>query len=177
MSRDQRADDQLVHELYAQYGSALLGYVSGLVDGDRQRAEDIVQETLLRAWRHPEVMRDDRRPPRAWLFTVARNLVIDAHRARTARPAELSEGVVDDRPGLADSDGGIDAALLRFELVDAINALSPAHRDALVVVHYQGHSVAEAATILGVPEGTVKSRCHYAMRSLRVLLQERGLVP
>ena len=55
---------------------------------------------------------------------------------------------------------------LGFEILDALESLSIAHRDALVLVFYQGHSMAEAGAILGVPEGTVKSRCHYAMRSL-----------
>ena len=174
MPRNPPADDQLVRELYGQYGSALLGYVSGMVGGDRQRAEDIVQETLLRAWRHPEVLRSEDRSPRAWLFTVARNLVIDSYRAQSSRPVELSDEVV----GQAGStDGGMDSVLTRFELIEALGGLSPSHREALVLVFYRGHSIAEAAVLLGVPEGTVKSRCHYALRTLRVLCQERGLVP
>jgi len=167
------ADEQLVRELYDQYAPELLGYVSRLVGGDRQRAEDIVQETLLRAWRHPEVLRDEERSPRAWLFSVARNLVIDAYRAQSARPRE----VLDEQPGATVStDDGVDSMLNRFELLDALESLSPAHRDALVLVFYEDCSMSEAAQFLGVPEGTVKSRCHYAMRALRVLFQERGLV-
>ena len=174
MSGSARADEQLVRALYAQYGSSLLGYVSGLVGGDRQRAEDIVQETLLRAWRHPEVLGDEGRSPRPWLFTVARNLVIDAHRARSVRPVE----VLDDVDGASGStDGGMETALTRFELLDALTGLSAPHRDALILVFYRGHSIAEAAELLGIPEGTVKSRCHYALRTLRVLCQERGLIP
>ncbi len=168
------ADERLIRELYDRYAPALLGYVSGLVNGDRQRAEDVVQETLLRAWRHPEVLTDGTRTPRAWLFTVARNIVIDSHRARGSRPAE----VLDDNAGDSVSDdGGIDQALLRYELLDALEALSAAHRDVLVLVFYEGRSMGEVAALLGVPEGTVKSRCHYAMRSLKVQCQERGLVP
>lgn len=174
MPSSPQADERLIRELYDRYAPALLGYVSGLVGGDRQRAEDIVQETLLRAWRHPEVLQDDGRSPRAWLFTVARNLVIDSHRARASRPPEI----LDDTAGEAASDdGGIDLALQRYELLDALDSLSPSHRDVLVLVFYEGRSIAEAAAVLGVPEGTVKSRCHYAMRSMRVQFQERGLVP
>jgi RNA polymerase sigma-70 factor, ECF subfamily len=174
MSRRPGADEELVRELYAQFAPALLAYVSRLVGGDRQRAEDIVQETLLRAWRHPEVLQDEARSPRAWLYTVARNLVIDSHRAQSSRPPEVFDEVAG---GSGSTDGGMDAALTRFELLDALDSLSAAHRAALVLVFYEGHSMAEAAVRLGVPEGTVKSRCHYAMRSLRVLFEERGLVP
>lgn len=174
MSGIPRADEQLVRELYEQHAQVLLGFVSGLVGGDRQRAEDIVQETLLRAWRHPEVLQDDGRSPRAWLISVARNLVIDAYRAQSARPREvLDDPPIDD----GSVDDGIDSLLNHFELLDAINSLSPAHRDAVVLVFYEDRSIAESAELLGVPEGTVKSRCYYAMRALRVLFQERGLVP
>jgi RNA polymerase sigma-70 factor (ECF subfamily) len=160
--------------LYAQYARGLLGYVSSLMGADRQRAEDIVQETLLRAWRNPEVLQDQGRSPRAWLFTVARNLVIDAHRAQTARPPEL---LVDPPNWVGSTDGGMDALLTRFELLDALDCLNPDHRDVLLLVFYEDHSIAQAAELLNVPEGTVKSRCHYAMRALRVLFQERGLIP
>ena len=172
MSDGQHADEQLVRELYDEYAPGLLSYVSGLMGADRQKAEDIVQETLMRAWRHPEVLEDEGRSPRGWLFTVARNLVIDAHRAQLARPSEL---LVDppERVGVTD---GMDELLNRFELLNALDSLNPDHREVLLLVFYQDHSVAQAAQALGVPEGTVKSRCHYALRALRVLFQERGLV-
>lgn len=171
MARQQFTDDELIRELYAEFGTALLRYVTGLVAGDRARAEDIVQETLLRAWKHPEVLTE--RSPRPWLFTVARNLVIDDFRARTARPTETA---ADAPGGEASTDGGITAAITRFELQDALAALPPQHREALVAVYYRDLSITEAAHELGVPEGTVKSRCYYALRALRVLCDERGLL-
>ncbi|MFD0883651.1 sigma factor, partial [Streptosporangium algeriense] len=77
------ADEQLVRALFDEHGGPLYGYVLRLT-GDSGRAEDVVQETLLRAWRHPDALSG--KPIRAWLFTVARNLVVDQHRARKARP-------------------------------------------------------------------------------------------
>jgi RNA polymerase sigma-70 factor, ECF subfamily len=165
-------DEQAVRDLYDRYGTALLGYVSGLVNGDRQRAEDVVQETFLRAWRAPAVLASS--SPRAWLFTVARNIVIDAHRARSSRAPEV---LIEPAAETVADDGGIAQALMRYEVLEALESLSPAHRDVIVVVFYQGRSMADAALVLGIPEGTVKSRCYYAMRSLRVLFQERGLLP
>jgi hypothetical protein len=86
-------------------------YVSGLVGGDRRRAEDIAQETLLRASRHPEVLHDEAARRRPGLFSFARNLVMEAHRAQSARPRE----VLDDLPGGPGStDGGMDFMLIRF---------------------------------------------------------------
>src|SRR5664280_406722 len=70
-----------------EHGVALFGFILRLVDGDRQRAEDVVHETLLRAWKHPAALHPYRENPRPWLFTVARHLVIDERRARRTSPA------------------------------------------------------------------------------------------
>lgn len=158
--------------LYAEYGGPLLRYVTGLTGGDRQHAEDIVQETLVRAWRHPEVVQSSDRSPRAWLFAVARNLAIDAYRARVVRPQEVEE-----LAEVAADDKRLDAALTHFELLEAMQGLGAQHRDVIVAVYYRGLSIDEAAALLGVPAGTIKSRCHYALRALRVLCEERGLLP
>lgn len=156
--------------LYAEHAGPLFGYALRLT-GDRQRAEDIVQETLLRAWRHPEAL--DGAPVRPWLFTVARNLVVDAARARKARPPEVGDAALQ---AVAASDE-IDRALQSWAVADAIGTLSLDHRAVLVETYFRGHTVAEAARRLGIPEGTVKSRTYYALRALRLALEERGLAP
>lgn len=163
------ADAAFVRAAYAEHGSALLGYAARLV-GDRGRAEDIVQETLLRAWRHAERLAADDRPLRPWLFTVAARLATDARRARQSRPPELGEEALVAVP-VPDE---VDRALQAWEVADVLAALAAKHREALVLTYYQGHSVREAATMLGVPPGTVKSRCYYALRSVRLALEERG---
>src|ERR1700730_5600245 len=83
------ADEAFVRALYAEHGGALLRYALHLTGGDRQRAEDLVQETIVRAWRHPEALAD--RPARAWLFAGARHLAGHSHRARQARPPETGQ--------------------------------------------------------------------------------------
>jgi RNA polymerase sigma-70 factor (ECF subfamily) len=165
------ADDRLLRALYEEHGGPLLGYILRLTGGDRQQAEDVVQETLLRAWRHPEALTG--RPVRPWLFTVARNLVVDAHRARQARPPEAGEAPLAVLPAADD----LDRALESWTVAEALADLSPQHRAVLVETYYRGRSVAETATVLGVPPGTVKSRTYYALRALKLALEERGLAP
>jgi len=165
------ADDAFVRALYAEHGGALLRYALHLTSGDRQKAEDLVQETVVRAWRHPEALAD--RPARPWLFAVARNLAVDAYRARQARPPETDPEAFDTLP--ADDDA--DRMLESWAVAEALASLRPAHRSVIVETYYRGCSVAEAAAALGIPPGTVKSRTYYAMKALKLALQERGLAP
>jgi RNA polymerase sigma-70 factor, ECF subfamily len=175
MGRLPQSDEQLVRTLYTEHGAALLGYANRLTVGDRQRAEDIVQETLLRAWQHPQAFAPEhQRTVRAWLFTVARNIAIDGARARRVRPHEIADPEGWEPPTV---DPGLDRVLMELEMTDALASLTPQHREVIVEVYYRDRSVAQAAEILGVPVGTVKSRCYYALRALRVLCQERGLLP
>jgi RNA polymerase sigma-70 factor (ECF subfamily) len=155
-TRGPASDEMLVRTLYAEHAGPLLRYALHLTSGDRQRAEDIVQETLLRAWMHPDAIAE--RPARPWLFAVARNLAVDSYRARRARPREVGEAALELIP-------------------DAVKALRPDHRRVLLETYYKGKSVAEAAAALGVPPGTVKSRTFYALRALKLALEERGLAP
>jgi RNA polymerase sigma-70 factor, ECF subfamily len=168
---DRVSDEELVRALYAEHAAALLRFTLRMTDGDRQRAEDIVQETLLRAWLHPEAIAE--RPARPWLFAVARNLAVDAHRARKARPQEVGEGALN----LVPVPDEADRVLESWAVADALAALRPDHRQVLLETYYRGRSVAEAAAVLGVPAGTVKSRAFYALRALRLALEERGLAP
>jgi RNA polymerase sigma-70 factor (ECF subfamily) len=172
--REQRgaaSDEELVRALYAEHAGPLLRYALHLMSGDRQRAEDIVQETLLRAWQHPEAIAD--RPARPWLFAVARNLAVDSFRARKARPHEVGEGALE----LLSVPDEAERALESWAVADAIRSLRAEHRGVLLETYYHGRSVAEAAAVLGIPAGTVKSRTFYALRALKLALEERGLAP
>ena len=168
---DRVSDESLVRALYAEHAAPLLRYAMRLTDGDRQRAEDIVQETLFRAWRHPEAIAD--RPARPWLFAVARNLAVDAHRARKARPQEVGEGALELIPVPDEAERVLES----WAVADALATLRPEHRRVLLETYYLGRSVAEAAAVLGIPAGTVKSRAFYALRALKLALEERGLAP
>jgi len=165
---DQAALLRAVHDQHAQ---TLLRYVLRLTRGDMPFAEDVVQESLLRLWRKPEVLEQPSESVRAWLFTVARNLVIDDRRsARYAR--ELQTEFMPERP----SPDAIGPAFDKWIVSDALMSLSPDHRTVIVRAYYLGQTVADIALHEQIPEGTVKSRLHYALRALRISLQERGVV-
>lgn len=165
-------DEELIRALHAEHGDALFVHALRLCDGDRQRAEDLVQETLLRAWRHPEALDPDRGSTRAWLFTTARRLSIDAWRRRTARVGEvITDTMPEQQADLDEADRAVEA----WTIAEALERLSPSHREVLVECFYRGRSVAEAAHALGIPPGTVKSRTYYAVRALRLVLDEMGV--
>ena len=170
MQRDEIRERDL-RAIAARHERSLLGYVERLT-GDHQLAEDIVQETLLRAWRAAPKLASRDGGLRPWLFRVARNLAIDLHRARQARPREVT---IDAAAGVPGADGA-ERSLQVHQIVEALRALRKEHRIAIVEVYFRGRSVADAAAALGIRAGTVKSRCYYGLRAMRRELGERGLL-
>ena len=163
-------DVELMQHLHDEHGPALWRFCRRLVPDDPGRAEDVVQETMLRAWRHRAILESTPPQVRAWLFKVARNIVIDQWRS----PRSSSETPVADVPDDAGGDG-TDQLLLSWVVAEALTQLSPEHRAVLLECYYRGRSGADAASRLGVPEGTVKSRTHYALRALKLALEEMGV--
>jgi RNA polymerase sigma-70 factor (ECF subfamily) len=159
--------DAAIRQLYSHYASALHAHVEQFCP-DRASADDIVQETFIRAWRHlPQLSADDR-PIRPWLYRVARNLLIDANRAERARPVTVQEQPA----GEAGTDSGLEEILDRQLVSAALAHLSPAHQSVLVETFYRGGTMAAVARELGIPHGTARSRLHYALDALRQQLAE-----
>jgi RNA polymerase sigma-70 factor (ECF subfamily) len=160
-----------IERLYDEHAAALWHYAWRLT-GDSVRAQDVVQETLLRAWQHPEVADNNKRPARAWLFTVARNMVIDESRSARFRREVSTPDDVGAFEGACPDD--VDAALDRLLINDALARLTPEHREVVRRSYFHGWTTAQIAADLGIAEGTAKSRLHYALRALRLALSETG---
>ena len=162
-------DSELLRALHDQHAGALWSYVVGLTNGDRTQAQDVVQETMLRAWRNPDVLAQTSGSARGWLFTVAKRIVIDDWRTARARRERVTE-YVPERPVQDETDHVVD----RHLVAAALRTLSAEHRAVLMECYFRGSSVAEASAALGIPPGTVKSRTHYALRALRLAVEELG---
>jgi RNA polymerase sigma-70 factor, ECF subfamily len=155
--------------LHNDFAGPLLRFVSRLTS-DKALAEDVTQETLVRAWRHPEVLLRPEPALRAWLFTVARNLVIDEWRSAHHR-MEIGTDTVPESTMADETDRLLDTWLV----TDAMESLSTDHRDVISRAYFNGEDTVAIAAALGIPSGTVKSRLHYGLRALRLALEERGV--
>jgi len=165
-------DEGPIRALYEQHATALLNFVSRLVGGDRQLAEDIVQETLLRAWRNAAKLDlQSGRRLRPWLITVARRIAIDEYRSSGARPAEVYDVDLDEFSSLDESERTVRS----MTVMAALRELSPPYREILLHTYFYGRTVAQAAEYLGLPLGTAKSRVYHGLRALRSRLERQGV--
>jgi RNA polymerase sigma-70 factor, ECF subfamily len=164
-----REIEAMITKLYRDNGAFVLSYVIGLLN-DRYLAEDVLQETMERAWRHCGEFSAEKGSVRGWLMRVAHNIAMDKVRMRRSRPTEVAE---DAAPEALVEDHA-DAVLTSLHIQHALARLSPGHRDVLEQVYLHGCTAREAAARLGIPEGTAYSRSHYALRILR---RELGATP
>lgn len=161
--------EDAMRALHRDYAAVLTRFVASLTH-EGTVAEDVVAETLLRAWKHPEVLQRPEAGVRAWLFTVARNLVIDdwrsAHHRWERSRAELPDhSMPDPTERILDS----------WLVADAMATLTPEHRSCINRAYFGGEDTQTIAVALGIPEGTVKSRLHYGLRALKLALEENGV--
>jgi RNA polymerase sigma-70 factor (ECF subfamily) len=163
------ADAQWVSAAYAAHGPELYRFALRSL-GDSGLAEEAVQSTYLRAWRNADRDDEELGSLRTWLFAIIRNVVIDVARARRIRPV-TADGVTVEA---AVDDDDIDRMLLSWQVEEALRRLSDEHRTVLVETYYRARPYAAVAAELGVPVGTIKSRVYYALRQLRLALEELG---
>jgi len=163
-----RSAEDLMRDLYAAHGPALLAYVQHLGAGYHD-AEEVVQETMVRAWRNAQSLDPAVGSIRGWLYTVAHHILIDRLRIRSARPIGAEP------PHSEPASDHQEAVIERINFLNALAALSAEHRVAVVEVYYRGRTVESVARSLGVPPGTIKSRLFYGVRHLRTIFESGQL--
>ncbi len=168
-------DEELMTALHDEHAAVLHAFVSRYTD-DRQRVQDVVQETLLRAWKGIDSIDPTRDSTRSYLFTVARNVLTDLWRAEQRRPKLVSGAAAMAAVAAVPSPDDVDSAVEGWLVAAALETLTPEHRSVIQSLYFEGRSVADTARALTVPAGTVKSRAYYAVRALRAAFQESGVL-
>ena len=159
--------------LYRTYGPELFGFAVNCL-GDREQAEEVVQDVFTRVWRHADSFDPERASFRTWLYGIARNAIIDLQRRSAVRPSlATTPEAFDERAG----EESIERALLAWQVSTALERLTPEHRQVIRLAHLQGMRLREIAEHTGLPLGTIKSRVSYALRGMRLALEEMGVEP
>ncbi len=170
LSMEERTDPEgkeTLQSAYMDHRGELLGFARRSLR-DVQLAEEAVQETFARAWRSWGSFDPALGAIRAWLFAIERRVIIDLSQQRSARatvPLEHEPVAYGDE---------FEQAMMGWQVEEAIRRLRPQHRYVLVKTYFHQRSCQELAKELGIPEGTVRSRLFYALRSLRLTLNELG---
>jgi RNA polymerase sigma-70 factor (ECF subfamily) len=164
--------DVVMQRLHDDHAGALWGHCLRLTNHDRARAEDVCQETLLRAWRNASLLDETQGSVRAWLFTVARNIVIDESRTRRAR----SEIPMGELPDPASTTDGSDELLMTWVVADAVTRLSPEHRAVLQETYFKGRPVPEARLPLRITQRNETTRTNSARNAQRLGMEVMGVV-
>src|SRR3954454_22351079 len=167
-----RSGDEL-RELYRRYAPELFGFATSAL-GDRDLAEEVVQDVFAQLWRHASDYDQRRASVRTWLYAIARNRIIDQHRRAAVRPKRGDDDALD---GIAEVDAELDHAVLRWQVTAALARLSPAHREVIRLAHYGGLTMRELAERARVALGPVKSRASSALRHLRLIFDEMEIEP
>jgi RNA polymerase sigma-70 factor (ECF subfamily) len=162
------ADEAGLREAFLAHGGELFGFARRSLNST-QNAEDVVQETFSRAWRSRARFDPTLGSLRTWLFAIERRVIYDVS-AKVTKNAVTSI----DQIGEPASDDTIERALLGWQIESALQRLDSDHRMIVTELYFNGRSGREVAELFGLPEGTVRSRAFYALKMLRLLLEEDG---
>jgi RNA polymerase sigma-70 factor, ECF subfamily len=165
----QTVDEEGMRLAFVAHRAELQGLARRVL-GSPHQAEEAVQETFARAWRSRQRFDASLGSVRTWLFSIERNLLIDL--ARTRARGEIRSAM--SSPPTDAVDDGIEKAMLSWQVEEAVLRLTSEHRTVIVEMYFKGRTSRETAARLAIPEGTVRSRLFYALKALKVVLEETG---
>lgn len=160
--------EEVLRDAFVAMGGEMLGFARRSLF-DSQLGDDAVQETFARAWRSRSSFDPDKGSLRTWLYTIEHRVIIDLIRQQSGSVHDLSDPQVE-----ATSMDGLEDAITSWQVEDALKRLHADHRQVIEELYLRDRSGPEVAALLEIPEGTVRSRAYYALKSLRVLLNEQG---
>jgi RNA polymerase sigma-70 factor (ECF subfamily) len=162
------ADEIGLRDAYLVHGGELLGFARRAFPKPGA-AEDVVQETFARAWRSRRRFDSTIGSLRRWLFAIERRVIIDTLARQTRSAADSLDG-----RDVAGGEEWVDSVVRGWQVDAALARLPEEHRMMIVEMYFRGRTGREVAELYGVPEGTVRSRCFYALRLLRLFMEEAG---
>jgi RNA polymerase sigma-70 factor (ECF subfamily) len=154
----------------AEHAGPVLSFLLRLTKGDHAESEDLLQETMLRAWRHIDSLPTDRSDLRRWLFVVARHVAVDAYRRRQVRPQEVALTDLT----LASNEDTMEIVLAAHTVRSALDELTSDQRALVVQLYVHGWPLRQVAALHGIPIGTVKSRAHHALIAFKKAAGDTG---
>ncbi|MCB8915098.1 MAG: sigma-70 family RNA polymerase sigma factor [Thermoleophilales bacterium] len=160
-----------VREAYRAHSGELFGFACRSL-GDRDRAEEAVQECFLKAWRARDKFDPEIGSERTWLYAILRNVIADMGRTDSRRPSGIP--LDDSGDSLPSVEQPFERAMLAWQVEEALRRIGERHRQIVVETCLRGRPYAEVAAALGVPEGTIKSRVYYGLRAMRDAMEELG---
>lgn len=169
-----RYREDALAELYRRHAGAVLALARRVL-GDRDRAEEVVQEVFLRLWRSPDTFDPQRGALRTYLLSQAHGRAIDILRSETARRQREERGARAEPSPAYDLEREVWEVTVAERVRGALGALTAAERRAIELAYFGGRTYREVAAALGEPEGTIKSRIRSGLGRMRSELVEAGV--
>lgn len=163
-NKEQRA----ISIIYEKYGEALLGVIFRLL-GDRERAEEALQETFLKIWKYGESYDPEKSRLFTWMMTVARNTAYDASRKKSFRDRQRIQPL-ENHVSIIEKANSVQTYTDAIGLQELIEKLNTKYATIIDILYFQGYTQSEAAEELDIPLGTVKTRVRKAFQYLKQML-------
>ena len=170
INRLQAQDSTAIGNLYDAYGSALFGVVLRIVQ-QRELAEQVLQDTFVKAWRNGASYDASKGRLFTWLLNIARNTAIDATRTAHFQKSRKTDSL----DSLVYSPGGESINPDQIGVRDVVSRLDEKYKSLIDLVYFKGYTQEEVAEETGIPLGTIKTRLRYAINELRGIFREGSI--